>query len=130
MYLKPTTSGYSAGGQTAGRQFFLILIQEKDKPCSQENTRAIVRKVALRQCGHFMMGIARVKGERLTISGSYGSDGLPITVSANVFKEGIQLPAELYEAWSKGGGWNGIGSEGTAVRAWALANLKQLYKVE
>ena len=131
MYIRNTISGYdSSGKQVARRQLFLMLVQDKDKPCCAENTRAIVRKVALSQLGHWMIGFARVKGERLTVSGSYGSDGLPMYVSANVFNEAIPLPAELYEAWLKGGGWNGAGSEASAMRKWANENLAKLYKVK
>lgn len=130
MYIKPTIHGYDSNGeQVARRQLFLILVQDRDKPCGAENTRAIVRKVALRQFGPWMMGSARIKGEKLTISGSYGQDGLPKRVSANVFNAAVPLPAELYEAWNKGGGWNGEGSEAPVMRAWALANLAKLYNV-
>ena len=76
-----------------------------------------------------MMGFARVKGERITLSGSYGSDGLPKTVSDKVFNEGIPLPDDLRERWNKGGGWNGAGNEANAMREWALANLDKLYRV-
>lgn len=129
MYIKPTRSYYTPSGeQRAARGLFLLLVQDKEKPCNAENTRAIVRKVALRQCGHWMMGSCRIKGEEILISGAYGSDGLPKSVSSRVFAEAIPLPAELYEAWNKGGGWNGSGSEATAMRVWALANLDKLYK--
>ena len=101
MYIKHTISGYDRSGQIARRQLFLILLQRDDL---KDNTiRAIVRKVAMHQCGHFMMGFARVKGERITLSGSYGSDGLPKTVSDKVFNEGIPLPDDLRERWNKGG---------------------------
>lgn len=130
MFIKPTISGYdSSGQQVARRQLFLMLVQDKDQPCCAANTRAIVRKVALQQFGNFMMGFARIKGELLTISGSYGADGLPMSVSSKVFNEAIPLPAELYDAWNKGGGWNGAGSEADAMRKWAIENLSQLYNV-
>lgn len=71
------------------------------------------------QLGHFMMGFIHVKRQRLTVSGSYGSDGLPMTVDRSIYDLGVELPAELREAWNKGGGWNGAGSEVSAIRAWA-----------
>jgi hypothetical protein len=85
--------------------------------------RAIVRYVRLRQLGHFMMGSARVGKTRLTLSGSYGHDGLPVTVPDEVYEAGAPLPPELYEAWNKGGGWNSAGSEAEAMRRWAKQNL-------
>lgn len=88
--------------------------------------RAIVRKVSMHQCGHFMMGSARIGGKTISLSGSYGGDGLTVTVDQDIFDRAIPLPAELYEAWSKGGGWNSAGNEAPDMRTWALANLKAL----
>lgn len=136
MYLQPP-QGYcnASGEQFARRGLFLILVQRDpyegtqgklDPPCRPWPIRAIVRKVALHQCGHFMMGSARAFGERIPISGAYGSDGLPRTVSQRVYERAVPVPAELIEAWNKGGGWNSSGSEGPSMREWALANLDKL----
>ena len=108
---------------------FLILIQHKDKPLGPDNFRAIVRKVALHQFGHFMMGTARIKGHSITLSGSYGSDGLPHTTDIDeVYNAAIPVPKELYDAWSEGGGHNSCGTEACAMRDWALKNIKELTK--
>jgi hypothetical protein len=88
--------------------------------------RAIVRHVAMRQLGHFMMGTARVDGISLTLSGSYGADGLVSSVPDEVYERGLELPVELHEAWNKGGGWNSAGSEADAMKQWALSHLKEL----
>jgi hypothetical protein len=88
--------------------------------------RALVRKVAMRQCGHFMMGSARAFGHRIGLSGSYGGDGLTVTVPREVFDKAIPIPTDLHEAWNKGGGHNSAGSEAFAMRDWALANLDKL----
>jgi hypothetical protein len=88
--------------------------------------RAIVRHTSLKQLGHWMIGFARVHGERITLSGSYGGDGLTCTVPDAVYNRGIELPAELRNAWNSGGGWNSAGSEAPAMRQWALANLAAL----
>jgi len=88
--------------------------------------RALVRKVAMHQCGQFMMGSARAFGHRIGLSGSYGGDGLTVTVSREIFDKAIPIPAELHEAWNKGGGHNSAGSEAYAMRDWALANLDKL----
>jgi hypothetical protein len=81
--------------------------------------RALVRYTRMRQLGHFMMGFARVNGQRITLSGSYGSDGLPSSVPDETYAQGIELPTELYSAWNTGGGWNDVGSEAPAMREWA-----------
>lgn len=133
MYIQKTLTGYDKEGtQVAWRALFLILVHrqtrwEEDKPVFGEETRAIVRKVALRQLGHFMMGSARVKGKSLTISGSYGGDGNGIQVSDDIFDAAVPLPPDLVDAWNKGEGWNGAGAEACAMRTWALANLDRLY---
>ena len=144
MFIETARGRYgSDGSQHSGRALFLILVQRdyfkdaegnylspKDRPDGYTEIRAIVRKVALHQCGHWMMGSARVKGERISISGAYGSDGNTCTVSEKVFQESIPLPKELYDAWNKGEGWNGAGSEAPMMRTWATDNLDRLYRVK
>lgn len=125
MYLE--FSGYCApdGTQHARRGRFLILVQRESDNGTGE-IRALVRKVALRQLGHFMMGSAHAFGHRISISGAYGSDGLPVSVPDAVFDRAIPLPSGLREAWNHGGGWNSAGSEAPAMRRWALENLAAL----
>lgn len=145
MFIETTTGGYydSSGEQHVRRALFLILVQRdyfkdadgnylspSDRPDGYTDIRAIVRKVALHQFGHWMMGSARVKGERISISGAYGSDGNTCTVSEKVFQEAVPLPAELYDAWNKGEGWNSAGSEAPLMRTWATENLDTLYRVK
>jgi len=124
MYLTNEGHTYYRGiEQHHSRASFLILVQNKDLPLGPDNFRAIVRKVALHQLGHWMMGFARVKNNSITISGAYGSDGLPISVTKEVFEMGTPIPKELYDLWNDGGGWNSCGSEATTMRKWALENL-------
>jgi hypothetical protein len=125
MYLKNDGFSYytNDGTQHRSRGLFLMLVQDKNKPCGKDNFRALVRKVALKQLGPWMMGHARVKGETLTISGAYGSDGLPMSVSKNVYDAAVDVPSELYDAWAQGGGWNSAGNEAKAMRDWALNTI-------
>jgi hypothetical protein len=91
--------------------------------------KAIVRHTSFSQCGNFMMGFARVHGKRITLSGSYGGDGLTCNVPDDVYGRcGIELPKELVESWNTGGGWNSAGSEAPKMREWAMANLEALRK--
>lgn len=92
----------------------------------QKEVRALVRKVAMHQLGHWMMGSAEAFGHKLRLSGSYGGDGLTVTVPRDVFEQAIPIPQELHDAWNKGGGWNSTGSEAYAMREWARANLDKL----
>jgi hypothetical protein len=88
--------------------------------------KALVRKVALHQCGHWMMGTARIHGRSITVSGSYGGDGLPLTVPWHLYERfGVKVPDELVEAWDKGGGWNSCGTEAPLMRDWALKTFKE-----
>lgn len=129
MYIDNSGRAYysSDGGQRHSRASFLILMQIRyeDKPISPEEARprGIVRKVALRQLGHWMMGTARIHGHSITVSGVYGGDGLLCRVPRDVFLKGVPLPDDLYEAWKNGGGHNSAGSEAPAMREWALRTL-------
>lgn len=125
MYLQDdqTTGYYTRSGEQAHqRGRFLLLLQSEDGN-GADPLRAVVRKVALHQCGHFMMGRARIAGRSFTVSGDYGSDGLPLTVPADIYALGVEVPQELRDAWNNGGDWNGAGSEAPAMRKWALATF-------
>lgn len=124
MYVEPTTTYYQGTEMHVRKARFLILMQPKDEPAKGNNIRAVVRIVALHQLGHWMMGRANINGEWIIISGAYGQDGLPKTVDRKIWERGIPLPDELYQAWSKGGGWNSAGNEAEAMREWACEQFK------
>jgi len=132
MYIRPTTGYYDQdGSQHTRKGLFLILMQHNNFALDKHNFRAIVRKVALSQFGHFMMGTARIKGESITISGSYGNMGLPCdTKSDAVWNACTPVPEGLHEAWNKGGGHNSVGSEAHLMRLWANENIDKLYNVK
>ena len=127
MFITNSRRGYDRNGQQFASGLFLFLMQPEGGVASASlPMRCLVRHVALHQLGHWMMGFARVGKHRLTVSGSYGADGLPMSVPQEVYERGIPLPQELYEAWNKGGGWNSAGSEAPLMRKWALEHLKEL----
>jgi len=132
MFIKLVKTYYSKedGEQRTGKGLFLILIQNKHLPTGRGNTRAIVRKVALRQLGHFMMGSTIIKGHTISLSGAYGNNGLVVDVPTEVYEMGVEIPDELYERWNNGGGGNSCGSEAPYFKTWALENIKQLTKRE
>jgi hypothetical protein len=112
------------GQRARGR--FLILMQPEDIAIGEISTtpvRALVRYVEMAQIGHFMMGTLTLKGHAISLSGAYGHDGLILDVPREVYDMGVELPADLREAWNKGGGHNSAGSEGPAMKAWALATF-------
>lgn len=105
---------------------------------------ACVRSVRMRQYGHFMMGSVVVGSRRLTLSGTYGADGLPyhfpipegstveeITahndgVPSDVRGHWHPVPDALAVKFWNGGGHNSAGEEGPAMRKWAAENLRLL----
>jgi len=106
-----------------------MLVQPEGIQGSSAPIKAVVRKVALRQLGHWMMGKARIYGHNFTVSGAYGGDGLTMDVPQEVYDRlQVELPDSLVEAWNKGGGWNSAGSEAPMIREWALENLDRLRK--
>lgn len=125
MYIYPDQGGtyYRGTEQCARRAPFLILVQPEGSMCSgvsgEYPIRALIRKVALHQCGHFMMGRARAFGHSICISGAYGNDGNSRSVPQEVYDRAIPIPLELREAWGKGDGWNSAGSEAMPMAAWA-----------
>jgi len=129
MYITPTSIYYSEDGQCARQADFLILVQpdyglDVNKSCNAP-IRAFIRKVAMRQCGHFMMGRARAHGRKLVLSGTYGADGLTVNVPPELYELALEVPPELDQAWRKSNGWNAAGAEGPAMREWAVSQLRQ-----
>lgn len=123
MYIEKTERYWIGTEQAIKRARFLIIMHSKDRPLGPNNFNGIVRKVALRQLGHWMMGFARIGKEKITVSGSYGGDGLSITVDENTFQKGKPIPLELYNKWNNGGGWNSAGNEARAMVKWAQENF-------
>lgn len=124
MYLFPNSTYYGAHGQSCLRAPFLLLINKAGDPLQPGNVFAVVRQVALKQWGHWMMGKANLHGHWYTVSGSYGSDGLVMEVD-KIPKDAVALPEELYQAWAKGGGWNSAGDEAPLLREWALKTFRR-----
>jgi hypothetical protein len=116
----PNTRLSRHGAQIAGPARFLILMQGESDDC--QTVKGMVRNVALRQCGHWMMGRVEIDKYKLSLSGSYGADGLLRTVPDDIYRRcGLELPQHLYDLWRKGVGWNAAGSEATEIRKWAIS---------
>jgi hypothetical protein len=127
VYIETTTRYYVGSEARIRKARFLILCQPNDVAHKDPMPapRALVRKVALLQCGHFMIGVARAWGRSLKLSGDYGDDGLALAVPPEVYERAEIVPDELVREWNKGGGWNTAGSEREAMRAWALNTFKE-----
>lgn len=72
-----------------------------------------------------MMARVVVAGEKLSLSGPYGNDGLICDVPQAVYDLGTNLPPDLYDAWNTGGGWNSAGREAPAMRAWGRTLMQK-----
>ena len=136
MFLSLRYSGYNRHDEQVAAGLFLVVAQKPATPIGQTpELRAVVRYVRFRQCGHFMMGTCRIgKCRSMVLSGSYGGDGLPVMLD---YKQGVDagavwermhpIPADMQAAfWNGEGGHNSAGSEGPAMKAWALANIREL----
>lgn len=124
MYLSNARIWHSErdGSQRASGNFLMIF---NDLKSSEPNALfALVRKVEMSQAGHFMVGKARVGGKDIALSGSYGSDGLPMDLSECPRPDLlVRVPDALAAEFWAGGGHNSAGSEAPAMRQWAQENL-------
>jgi hypothetical protein len=123
MFITNRNAGWTRRGDQFASGRFLILMQPDTSDGHKSPLRGIVRFTSLHQFGHFMMGRARIGAHRITLSGSYGNDGLPCSVPQAVYDRGTIVPTELVEAWNTGGGWNGVGTEAEVMRQWAKDNF-------
>ena len=121
MYLKAPRHDCTSAGHIHRAAPFLMLQHVKNTPSNE--VYGVVRKVALKQYGHFMMGIARIMNKSVTVSGCYGNDGLIMDVDS-VPPDAVRLPDHLYTMWAKGGGWNGAGDEAVEMMKWGQETFK------
>lgn len=139
MFLQtnPSQTGYTADGQQKAGGPFLLVFSGQERFTPEGSTarplptlRACVRSVRMSQCGHFMMGSAQVGSYRVSLSGSYGSDGLTLDPDRypGIWDLLVPVPADLAVQFWNGGGHNSAGAEAPSMREWARANLKALRK--
>jgi hypothetical protein len=118
------TFWYGKDDQAKAKGWFLVLFSDKD-----DNLTAKAVYAQLGQLGQFMMGTGRFGGGSITLSGSYGNDGLPRTwedLSPRQQALLTTVPADLAKEYWQGGGWNSTGREAPAMNAWAVKNLHDL----
>jgi hypothetical protein len=109
---------YQGTEQRHSRAPYAILASDDDN-----TLYACVRSVALRQLGHFMMGTARIGGQSIIVSGSFGADGLPLTVGrdiprAIVDKLFVQVPDSIATLYWQYDGYHRGESYDPAIRAY------------
>lgn len=81
MYINKDGFTYYRGSEQCHSRAPFLLLASDDSEKYADGTEvlyAAVRKVALSQCGHFMMGCARIGGFTVIVSGAYGNDSLPL----------------------------------------------------
>jgi len=138
MYLTGR-GGYNRKGEQSASGLFLMVFGGHEFVLDHDTGRhvpvrfplmACVRKVRMTQFGHFMMGDTVVGKSRITVSGAYGADGLPMSLEKiGNWGEGlVRLPAELEAEFWAGGGHNTAGSEVGKIREWAMVNIDALRK--
>jgi hypothetical protein len=130
MFLRDSFTYYTASGeQHASRGDFLILAC-KDTDTNTKALYATVRRVAMSQLGHFMMGYAHVGGASLVMSGQYGSDGLPCgqhkdgLTDALIERFFVRVPQAIADEY-----WHGSnGSADATIRQWAMTQFPRRAK--
>ena len=124
MFYRDAESGHARGGHQWARGRFLMLWTPAEQVSfsKESEVRAAGRFVRLSQCGHFMMGSARVGAHHVSLSGSYGADGLTLEAPADLWPLLLPLPEIERLAFWSGGGHNAAGSEAAILRRWAQAN--------
>ena len=130
MFIRSRRSYDRDGAQKASGPFLMIfsLSHITRKGEDLRELRACIRHVRMHQCGHFMMGRAKIGPLSVTVSGTYGGDGLPRNPDPHpgLWERLVPLPKELADKFWAGGGHNCAGSEGPDVHEWATQNEKQL----
>lgn len=148
MFLTSRRNGYDRSGQQVASGLFFLMFSNPDK--GDRELRACVRFVAMEQLGHFMMGSVRIAGCSISLSGAYGSDGLPLNLDrhfiglneagqaqyrdftqeqkAAIWKQLTPLPTDLAETYWKSEGHNDAGSAGGNIRKWAKEKIATLQK--
>lgn len=130
MFITRGRGGYTRGGQQFASGEFLIVAGGHtyiDGKMTKLPLRAAVRFVRMQQLGNFMMALTTIGSmKRISLSGAYGGDGLPMDAEEVPYGLMLQLPPELEAEFWAGGGHNSAGEEAPKMREWALANYKEL----
>lgn len=137
MYLFPNEGYYDRDGQQHARRGWFLLLMQPNQPRDSIATigewlrlnrpHALVRKVALVQFGHTMMGRAHVFGHQLTVEGAYGNLGLTMDVPQEIYDLGVLLDPEVDRIMGADTtGWNDAGVSGKVVREWAIQHFEEL----
>lgn len=117
MLIRTRLAGYTSGGQQIASGDYLALF----KKISGGELFAAVRYVRMEQLGHFMMGLFRIGGQTLSVSGPGGSDGLPIDLVTHPvdMKFLTLVPKDLtHDYWMDRTGWNDLGAMTPRFRTW------------
>lgn len=134
MFIR-SKSWCTSGGQHASGPFLMLFMLNKyEEPSGYpeeeyQQIRAAVRHVRLKQCGHRMMGSAKIGPHEISVSGCYGADGLFCDPSKypGLWEQLVLVPPELTaQILNSNDGWNSCGSEGAAACEWAKLNEKTL----
>jgi hypothetical protein len=128
------------GDQKAKGRFLMVFDHPDDKVFDKKRPlRCLIRPVTMQQLGHWMMAKWTHDGYTLSLSGTYGGDGLPISTAANPDKQAFvrklwdqltPMPDDILALFWHDDGHNSSGKNGPSIHAWAVANLKELSKLK
>lgn len=132
MFVAKGRRGYNRHGEQSSSGLFLVLFSLSHITHPEEHkkmeVRACIRHVRMTQCGQFMMGSVRVGPHKMTLSGTYGGDGLTCDPDKypGLWEKLMPLPQALADEFWHGGGWNSSGKEAPNMLTWADSNLEAL----
>lgn len=126
MFIKNARSWDTVSGQRAAGTYLALFQLAKHPPDPLPEIRCTVRYVRMEQVGHFMMAHIGLFGlAEVTLSGYWGSDGLPLAIEDGPLWEALHpLPTDLTEKfWVSNDGNNGVWYR---IIDWALPQVNKL----
>lgn len=140
VFLTNTSSGYNRDGeQFCEGKFLIIFDHPDDKDFSKKRELCcLVKNVHMRQVGNWMMALVTFPSYVLSLSGSYGGDGLPCSPHSDDGRNWLRqlwprlhvVPPEIVDLFWNDNGHNSSGKNGPAIRDWATAHITELAKLK
>lgn len=120
MFVGRCAGNSAENGQQVLWGLFLVLMVPKENDLAHPH--AMLQWVTLEQFGHFMVGDTTLLGENVALSGEYGGDGCPVSVSRKLYDAAVPVPRPLYGSPHEGGETG----RKMDIMAWAQKNRETL----
>lgn len=132
--------GYNKDDEQFFRGKFLMIFDHPDDKNfgKDREIRCLIKQVHMKQLGQWMMAIWMHDGFKLSLSGTYGGDGLPISTAGNPEKAAFvrklwdqlhPVPPEIVTLFWNDDGHNSSGKNGKAIHEWASEGINEYAKL-